>query len=67
MMTDITLDEEHPKNRGDAALVIYFADSGEKLWDIAKRYNTSPTEIASVNELETETLDNGRMLLIPRV
>ena len=66
-LSEFSLDEEHPKNRGDAALVIYFADSGEKLWDIAKRYNTSPTEIASVNELETETLDNGRMLLIPRV
>ncbi|MGI6269583.1 MAG: DUF3794 and LysM peptidoglycan-binding domain-containing protein [Candidatus Howiella sp.] len=67
VLSDFSLDEDNPKSRGESALVIYFADQGEKLWDIAKRYNTSPTEIASVNELEAEKLDNGRMLLIPRV
>lgn len=67
VLSGFSLDESSPKNQGDSALVIYFADRGEKLWDIAKRYNTSPAEIASVNELEAEKLDNGKMLLIPRV
>ena len=49
------------------ALKIYYADEGEGVWDIAKRYNTSVEAIMEENELEGEVLEQRGMLLIPIV
>lgn len=67
LLSRISVNEDSKKPTDDSALVIYFADKGEKVWDIARKYNTSPSEIASVNELSDDTLASGRILLIPRV
>jgi LysM repeat protein len=48
-----------------AATVIYFADSGEKIWDIARKYNSSVEEIMRINELTENLLTNSKTLLIP--
>ncbi len=53
--------------RPDAALVVYYADPGESVWEIAKRFNTSPDEIAQNNDIDPESADEARMLLIPIV
>lgn len=47
------------------SLVVYFAHSGETVWDIARRYNTSSEAIRSSNALRQERLDNDQMLMIP--
>lgn len=57
---------ERTKADSDIALRIYFAQPGEALFDIAKRYAASPDAIAAANELEGETLDEARQLLIPQ-
>ena len=49
-----------------SALTIYYADSGEHVWDIAKKYCTSKALIMDENELESENIEKGRMLLIPQ-
>ena len=68
MMTDITLDEEHPKSKADLpALTLYFADKGEFVWDIAKRYNTSISAIMEENGLDGDELMERGMILIPIV
>lgn len=56
-----------PLNRedGDIALRICFAQAGEELFDIAKRYAASPEAIAAANELAGDTVDEARRLLIP--
>jgi hypothetical protein len=48
------------------ALTLYFADKGEKIWDIAKRYNTSMDAIKRENNLEDDELDDRSMMLIPK-
>lgn len=53
-----------PKKR-DSAMIIYYADVGEKLWDIARKYNSAPDEIAEINSLESEVLATNKVLLIP--
>ena len=46
-------------------MTIYFTGEGECVWDIAKHYNASVNEIMKINELESECLPEGKMLLIP--
>lgn len=48
------------------ALVIYFALSGESVWDIARHYNTTVSAIMSENDITDEVLQCDTMLLIPR-
>lgn len=47
------------------ALVVYFADEKERLWDIAKTFKTSVELIKKENELTKDVLDTRRILLIP--
>lgn len=47
------------------ALVVYFADENELLWDIAKKFRTSVDLIKSENELKEDVLTAKRILLIP--
>lgn len=49
-----------------AALIIYFALSGESVWDIARHYNTTVSAIMSENDITDEVLPCDTMLLIPR-
>lgn len=46
------------------ALCIYYADVGEKIWDIAKHYNTSEALIKSENAIKGEKTERETMLMI---
>ncbi len=50
-----------------APLVLYFATQGERLFDIAKRYNTTCTAIAAANDMKEQVLTEAKALLIPAV
>lgn len=66
VLTDMAVNEKSEKKAAEtAALIIYFAEENESVWDIAKRYNTSAKMIANSNELTTDTVGNRSMLLIP--
>lgn len=68
LMTQIVFREDAVKQRNDsAALRIYFADQGESVWAIAKRYNTSVSAILEQNEIDQEYLTERGMILIPIV
>ena len=67
IVTAITADEDKKLTKRTSPLVLYFADAGEELWDIAKRYNTRKQLIFDENELEGDVLENPLMLLIPMV
>lgn len=49
----------------DSALVLYFADKGESVWEIAKNYATRVDDLKEENALEDEILSESMMLLIP--
>ena len=66
ILSDISFDESRLKSRdGNYALKLYFADEGEDIWEIAKKYSTSVNAIMEENELENETLSQRGMILIP--
>lgn len=47
------------------ALIVYFANKDEKLWDIAKKFRTSIDLIKQENELSNDVLETSQVLLIP--
>lgn len=47
-----------------APITIYFADKGELVWDIAKKYRVSPQSICQCNGLDGDTVTENRRLLI---
>ena len=67
-VNEITVNEDKPKQKDkDYALRLYFADKGERVWDISKRYNTSAAAIIAENELDGEASEVTGMILIPIV
>ncbi|MDO4742894.1 MAG: DUF3794 domain-containing protein [bacterium] len=66
VLTDVTVNEDSPKKKNnDIAVYVYYANRGEEVWDIARRYNTSPEAIILANEDTNEILESDKMLLIP--
>lgn len=43
----------------------YTVKSGDSLWSIAKKYNTTVDTLKSLNQLKSDTLSIGQILLIP--
>ncbi len=67
-ITDVAVDGERPKDSAALpAVTLYYADAGERVWDIAKRYGSTAAAVAEENSLEGGELAECRMLLIPAV
>ena len=56
---------EPVRRERDSAVVVYYADRGEDLFDIAKRYAASPEAIAQANDVSDGVLEAPVRLLIP--
>lgn len=65
LITSVTPIETQEKKGVSAALTIYFCDSGETVWDIARRYNTTVEAVLQENDLSEDVIHTKRMLLIP--
>lgn len=63
LISSCTIEEmpEEPRH----GMIIYFAQSGDTVWDIAKRYRVGQDVIISLNKLENITLLPGQKILIP--
>lgn len=62
----VDIDEEKPIKNNFAPVMLYFAEKGEHLWDIAKRYAADVEKIAKENGIQDETLPERTMLVIPK-
>ncbi|MDE7390258.1 MAG: DUF3794 domain-containing protein [Lachnospiraceae bacterium] len=59
-------DDSKPRRRDDSSsLVLYFADEGEDVWDIARDYCTSVSQVRQENDLSEDVLPCKKMLMIP--
>jgi len=66
-VTSIECSDSDGKKTSGAALTVYFADAGEEIWDIARRYNTTVEAVEQENGITGETVAQKCMLLIPGV
>ncbi len=65
-ISDIRLDESKPIQRDrDCSLKLYYAETGEQPWEIAKRCHANLNSILEENEIDSEAVETGCMLLIP--
>lgn len=68
LISSIVADETQTDiKKTNNALTIYFSGENECVWDIAKHYNASIEEIMRINELESEILPDGKMILVPLI
>ena len=65
--TELSVDKSKVKTLKTASLTVYFADSGESLWDIAERYNTTVDAIMRENHISDGTVAKNSRLLIPKI
>ena len=63
-VTAVGADDDAHEYADGSALVLYYADKGEKIWDVAKRYHSRPADIRDENALDGETLGEDMMLMI---
>lgn len=65
--TDLAVNKDKIKKTDTASLTIYFADSGEALWDIAEKYNTTVDKILRENKITDTCVKEKCKLLIPKM
>ncbi len=59
--------EEKEKEQKYPALCLYYSDKDEKIWDIAKHYNTTEALIKGENGIKGDKTEKEMMLMIPCV
>ena len=64
-VSGVSADDDAPERSHDSTLILYYADGGDRVWDIAKRFCSRPADIIAENDLEDETIGAGMMLMIP--
>lgn len=64
-VTGVSADEDAPEKTADGTLILYYADGGDSVWDIAKRFCSRPADIIAENELDGDGIGAGMMLMIP--
>lgn len=67
IMKDIVLQSENAYPADTTAMRLYYADAGERVWDIARRCRTSPDAVREENDLRDEVLTDKAVLLIPKI
>ncbi len=67
VISSAELGEEHKRNCSPSSVVVYFANDGESVWNIAQHYHTSADAITSTNGLKSEVIDGSKTLVIPSV
>lgn len=66
LISEMTVDETKCiKRKNDSAMIIYFACNDDSVWDIANKFGASVNEIMNINNLENQSLEDGKMLLVP--
>ncbi len=66
-LSDLILDETKPKEKSNSALTLYYPEHGDSVWNIAKKFCTSPKAIIDANNLEDDVISNKTMLIVPIV
>lgn len=64
-ISEITLNPGIGNQCEPCALTIYFGETGEKIWDIAKHYRTTADAIKNENEISGDCIEKSGMLMIP--
>lgn len=62
---DLKPQKDNAYSENKATALIYYADAGESVWDIARRCHASPQSIMHENELPEDLLTDETLLIVP--
>ncbi len=66
-VTALSIDEQNEVRRSRSEYIIYYPDSADTVWSVAKKYRIPPEALVRANSLmEAESLSERRNLIIPR-
>ena len=65
VLADFTENHSAPVSNPADALILYYGDKGENVFDIAMKYRTDLSLVMTENNLDTKILTEDKMLLIP--
>lgn len=65
LIEDFAEDTDSAAEERDEGLVLYYAQKGERVFDIAKQHRCNPKEIMEENELDTDVLQESRLIFVP--
>lgn len=54
------------ENTDFSQMIIYYPDDNENIWDVAKKFKSCRKDIMTTNSLTDESLENVKVLLLPR-
>ncbi len=63
-ITELDLENTAEEKHCEEKIILYYAHSGEKIWDIARENRCSAQRIKEFNELTSETVEENTMLLL---
>lgn len=58
----LAIDREHPFDHDSSAIILYYPEKGETIWDISKKYHVSRAEVENANP----NAETAGVLLIPK-
>ncbi len=64
ILSDVTIVGERSDDENKCCMVVYYAQKGENIWDITKRYCGSLKQVKAVNSIEEDVLSENKMLII---
>ncbi len=67
VVTEAAFGDEKKRSHSPSSVIVYFASEGESVWEVARRYSTSPEAIASVNSLSADIIPTAKTLVIPSI
>lgn len=66
-ISNVESDGTVSEDSAPTGIVIYFADAGESMWDISKKYHTTAEAIRTANGVDfPEVLDSPKRIMIPK-
>lgn len=66
LMKNLCLLESEEPDRKGPSMVLYITRKGDCMWDIAKKYRTTVERLKAINEVEADSLEEGKKLLVVR-
>ena len=64
LLTEIDISENNLINN-DSSIIAYFADKGEKIWEISKSFCANKSKLLEMNNISEEIIESPKMLIIP--
>lgn len=66
LIVDVRVNEKQTAVHGKkCAMTIYFANKGESVWDIARRYFADVNEVKQINDITDDMLTADSVILVP--